>query len=73
MANQYVSPHKGSWKVQKESGLKPTIITATKKEAVIIAKQIAKNQEGELIVKNKNGQISEKNTYSKKDPFPPKG
>ena len=35
-------------------------------------KEIAQNQESEMLVHGKNGQIRERNSYGN-DPYPPKG
>ncbi len=69
--NQHVTKHPNGWQVKGEHNSKATKVTKTKEEAVEKAKEIAKNQESELIIHNKNGQISEKNSYGN-DPCPPK-
>lgn len=70
--NQHVVPHGKNWAVKGEGNEKPTKIVDTQKEAIEIAKEIAQNQQSELIIHGKDGQIREKNTY-KEDPFPPAG
>ena len=71
--NQWVSTRPdGKWQVKGEKNSKPTRITNTQKEAIDIAKRIAKKQESEMIIQRKNGTIRDKNSYGN-DPFPPKG
>lgn len=71
-ASQHVVPSKDGWKVQKSDAQKASKIFENKKEAIAYAKNIAKNQERELFIHKKNGQITERNTYGR-DPFPPRG
>ena len=71
--NQHVTPHpKGGWQVKGEGNTKATIIVDTQNKAISIGKSIAQNQNSELFVHGKNGQIRERNSYGN-DPFPPKG
>lgn len=70
--NQHVVPNpNGGWDVKGEGNSKVTKHTNTKAEAEAIAKEIAKNQKSELIIHNKNGQISDKDSFGN-DPCPPK-
>lgn len=71
MPNQHVTPKKDKWQVKGEGNSKTTRIVDTQKEAISIAKSIAKNQESELIIHGENGRIREKNSYGN-DPCPPK-
>lgn len=71
--NQHVVPNpNGGWKVKGEGNSKATRITNTKMEAENIARKISRNQGSELIIHNKDGKISRKDSHGK-DPFPPKG
>lgn len=71
--NQHVTPHpNGGWQIKGEGNQKATKITDTKKEAVNTARQIAKNQESELIIHGKDGKIQSKDSFGN-DPYPPKG
>ncbi len=73
MSNQHVTPRPdGGWQVKGEGNQKATKVTDTKAEAVSIARGIAKNQNSELVIHNKNGQIGNKDSHGN-DPFPPKG
>jgi len=69
--NQHVVPHPKGWAVKGEGNKKPTKVVKTQKEAITIAKKIAKNQNSEVIIHNKKGKIRDKDSYGK-DPFPPK-
>ncbi len=70
--NQHVVPHSGDWAVKGDGNSRTTRIVETQKEAIEIAKEISKNQESELFIHGRNGQIRERNSYGNDD-FPPKG
>ena len=71
--NQHVTPHPdGGWQVKGAGNDHATARTTTQKGAIDIAREIARNQESELVIHRPNGQIRDKDSYGK-DPFPPKG
>ncbi|WP_366800040.1 DUF2188 domain-containing protein [uncultured Apibacter sp.] len=70
--NQHVVPKDDKWAVLGEGNKKVTIVTDTQARAIEKAREIAKNQNSELIIHGKNGKIREKNSYGN-DPYPPKG
>lgn len=70
--NQHVTPKGDSWQVKGAGNKRATKIFDTKHEATQYAKEIAIKQKSELVIHNRNGVISEKNSYGN-DPFPPKG
>lgn len=70
--NQHVTPRNGVWQVKGAGNQKATAITNTQSKAIRIARQIAINQQSELVIHGENGKIREKNSYGN-DPFPPKG
>lgn len=70
--NQHVVPNKnGGWDIKGEGNSKSTKHTETKAEAINLARDIAKNQKSELVIHNKNGQISDKDSFGN-DSCPPK-
>ena len=69
--NQWVIKYGDIWAVKGEGNKKVTRITKTQKEAIDIAKRIAKNQESELYIQNIKGKIRSKDSYGN-DPCPPK-
>lgn len=69
--NQHVVPRQKGWAVEGEGNSKPTKVTATQQEAIDVAREIAKNQQSELLIHGKNGQIRDRDSYGN-DPFPPK-
>lgn len=72
MANQHVTPKNGKgWQVIGAGNSRATKITSTQKEAIAIAKEIARNQNSELVIHGTNGRIREKSSYGN-DPCPPK-
>ena len=70
--NQHVVPHNGKWGVKGAGNSKVTIIAETQSQAIELAREIAKNQNSEVVIHRPNGQIRDKNSYGN-DPFPPKG
>lgn len=71
--NQHVTPHhSGGWQVKGEGNSRATARTETQAEAINVARDIAINQESEVVIHRPNGQIRDKNSYGN-DSFPPKG
>jgi len=65
-------PNGDGWDVKGEGNSKATRHTDTQQEAIRIAREIAKNQESELLIHGRDGKIRERNSYGD-DPYPPKG
>ncbi|MBK7440147.1 MAG: DUF2188 domain-containing protein [Chitinophagales bacterium] len=61
--NQHVVPHGRDWAVKGAGNDKSTKITPTQKQAIDIAREIAKNQQSELVVHNKEGKIRTKDSF----------
>jgi len=70
--NQHVVPHQDGWVVKGEGNSKATKVTDTQAEATKIAREIAINQESELLVHRKDGTIRDRNSYGN-DPESSKG
>ena len=70
--NQHVVPHDGGWAVRGANNSKVTKTFDTQKEAIETARNIAINQQSEVVIHRTNGQIREKNSYGNDD-FPPEG
>lgn len=70
--NQHVVPHDGQWAVRGAGNQRVTKITHTQREAIEIAREIARNQQSELLIHRPNGQIRDRDSYGN-DPYPPKG
>ncbi|GLO48082.1 DUF2188 domain-containing protein [Pseudomonas putida] len=70
--NQHVVPHDGGWAVRGEGNSKVTKEFETQREAIDYGRQIARNQESELLIHGRNGQIRERDSHGNDD-FPPKG
>lgn len=71
MANQHIVPNGNLWQVKRENSDKATKNFATQKEAIDYGRNIAKNQESELVIHDKKGRIRDKDSYGN-DPCPPK-
>lgn len=70
--NQHVIPHRDGWAVKGEGNQRATSVHNTQQQAFDAARQIARNQQSELVIHRPDGRIREKNSYGR-DPFPPKG
>lgn len=70
--NQHVVPHEGNWAARGEGNERLTSTHGTQREAIDAAREIARNQESELLVHGRDGRIRERDSYGN-DPFPPRG
>jgi len=70
--NQHVVPHNGEWAVRGAGNEKATKVVETQREAIEIAREISINQQSELFIHGKNGQIRERDSHGN-DSFPPRG
>lgn len=71
--NQHVTRREdGKWQVIGDGNSKATAIARTQADAIKIARNIAINQESEVVIHRPNGRIRDKNSYGN-DPYPPKG
>ncbi len=72
MANQHVIPNpNGGWDVKGEGNSRATKHTDTQREAIDVAKDIARKQHSEAIIHGRDGKIRDKDSYGN-DPMPPK-
>ncbi len=71
MANQHVTPKDGKWQVKGAGNSRATKLFDTQKEAINYGREIARNQQSELVIHGRNGQIRDKDSYGN-DPCPPK-
>jgi uncharacterized protein YdaT len=70
--NVHVVPRQDKWAVETDNAERAVKITKTQQEAIEIGKQIAQNNNSELLIHGKDGKIREKNSYGN-DTYPPKG
>ena len=70
---QHVTPDgKSDWQVKRGGCARASKVFTTQQDAIAYARTVAMNQQTELFIHGRNGQIRERNTY-KNDPFPPRG
>jgi hypothetical protein len=69
--NQHVVPHNGEWGIRGEGNSRLTTITPTKEKAVDLAREIARNQQSELVIHGRDGKIQDKDSFGN-DPCPPR-
>ena len=70
--NQHVVPHDEGWAVRGSGNSRVTSTHQTQSEAIERGREIAQNQQSELLIHGRNGRIRERDTHGS-DPFPPKG
>jgi hypothetical protein len=70
--NQHVVPHPDGWAVRGAGNDRATSVHDTQAEAIERARDIARNQQSEMLVHGENGRFRERNSYGN-DPHPPKG
>ena len=70
--NQHVVPHEDGWAVRGAGNSRATSVYQTQAEAIGEAREIARNQQSELLIHGENGRIRARDSYGN-DPFPPKG
>jgi uncharacterized protein YdaT len=70
--NQHVVPHQNGCAVKGEGNQRATSVHNTQQQAVEVAREIARNQQSELVIHRPEGRIRDKDSYGN-DPFPPKG
>ena len=68
--NQHVVSLGNGWAVKKEGSSRFTVITETQKDAITVAREIARNNKSELVIHGKDGRIRARDSYSN-DPNPP--
>lgn len=65
----HVIPKSGQWAVRREGAERATSVHSTKEKAVAAGRLTAKESATELVVHNKSGLISSRDTYAN-DPNP---
>jgi cytochrome b len=70
--NQHVVPAENGWGVRGEGNERLTSIHDTQAEAEAAAREIAINQQSEVVIHRPDGRIRDKNSYGN-DPHPPRG
>ena len=74
MSNVHVVKKANHWETKKEGKTSPLTRHHTQEKAIEQGKKIIlKSDGGELVIHGLDGKIRDKNTYVKKDSYPPKG
>lgn len=61
--NVMVGPHKGGgWEVKKSGNSRASAVTEKKQDAVDRGRELAKGEKSELIIKNQDGKIHQKDS-----------
>lgn len=70
--NQHVVPREDGWAVRGEGNSQDTSQHETQSDAIDEARDIAQNQESEMFIHSRKGEIRERSSYGD-DPHPPDG
>lgn len=70
--NQHVVPRGDDWAVRSAGSSRATSVHDTQAEAIERAREIAQNQQSELLIHGRDGRIRARDSYGN-DPFPPRG
>ena len=70
--NQHVVPHENGWAVRGAGNERVTSVHNTQQQAIDAAREIARNQQSELVIQRPDGRIRDKDSHGN-DPFPPRG
>jgi len=70
--NQHVVPRGDQWAVRGSGASRDTSHHNTQADAIATAREIARNQQAELLVHGRDGRIRERDSYGN-DPHPPSG
>lgn len=70
--NQHVVPHDGAWAVRGAGNNRVTSVHRTQAEAQAAAREIAINQQSEVVIHRPDGRIRDKDSYGNDD-YPPRG
>ena len=62
----------GRWAVRTDGSERATSLHESKADAIARAREVAKQRRTELVIKNKDGTIAERNRYGR-DSLPPPG
>lgn len=69
--NQHVVPRPDGWAVRGEGNSRDTSHHDTQRDAIGTARDIARNQESEVVIHNRQGRIRDRDSYGN-DPNPPR-
>jgi hypothetical protein len=72
MSNQHVVKREDGWAVRGEGNSRDTSHHRTQGDAIDAAREIARNQRGEVVIHGRDGRIREKDSHGH-DPYPPRG
>lgn len=64
-------PRNDGWIIRKEGSSRATSMHKTQRDAVEAAREIARNQNTELVIHGRDGRIRERDSYAS-DPMPPR-
>lgn len=69
--NVHVVPQGKQWAVKKEGAARASSLLPTQKEAIVVGRKAAQNEQSELVIHRQNGQIRDKDSFGN-DPLPPR-
>jgi len=70
--NQHITPHPRGWAVQPAGSQRASSVHRTQAEAIARGREVARNQQSELLIHGRNGRIRARDSHGR-DEFPPEG
>ncbi|MCE9618413.1 MAG: DUF2188 domain-containing protein [Planctomycetes bacterium] len=70
--NYSVGPNENGWGVKRDGASRCSSVHETQAKAIKAGAALAKESEGELRIKGRDGRIRDSDTYGKHDPNPPR-
>ena len=67
----HVVPHPEGWAVRREGNDKVSSVQPTQQDAIDVGRQMAQNQNSELVIHRADGRIRDSDSYGR-DPNPPR-
>lgn len=69
-SDYHVVPHPQGWSVQREGAGRAASVHPTQAQAIDAGRSLARQQQTELVIHGRDGQIRDSDSYGK-DPHPP--
>ncbi len=67
----HVIPHEDCWAIRVEDNVRVISTHPTQREAIKIARRLARREQGELVIHRRDGRVRDRDSY-RSDPIPPR-
>lgn len=62
----------GNWQVKRQGAERASAVFERKSDAIERGRELARSEQGQLVIRGRDGRIQDERTYGK-DPYPPEG